>query len=474
MKTVQLAALAGLVLLCACAVGPKYVRPDIEVPPDFRGEGVAAAPGALTAGDMDWWEVYREPVLQDLIRAALERNHDVRLAAERVLAAEAQLGITRADRFPGVGGVGEYQVGRTSREGYVTTPGYPYVQRNHTLALSAFFEVDLWGRLRRATEAARAELLATEAARRTVTLTLVGGVAAGYFGLRELDLELDIAERTLASRQKSLDLVRARQTGGVSSMLEVDQAQGLVSAAAAAIPDIKRRIAQQENCLSLLLGRNPGDIPRGRALTEHVLGAAVPAGLPSSLLERRPDIGQAEQQLIAANARIGVAKAAYFPQITLTGAAGTMSKDFNNLFSGPSWTWNFLPQVSVPIFTAGKIKSGVRVSESLQRQALIQYERTIQNAFREVADAMVAYRRQLEYVAELQQLTDTLDDQARLSRLRYTGGVTSYLEVLDSERQFFDAEINLARAQLAGLVALVDLYKALGGGWRKPPPAAQP
>jgi len=257
-------------------------------------------------------------------------------------------------------------------------------------------------------------------------------------------------------------------------MLEVDQAQGLVSAAAAAIPDIKRRIAQQENFLSLLLGRNPGDIPRGRALTEHVLGVAVPVGLPSSLLERRPDIGQAEQQLIAANARIGVARAAYFPQITLTGAAGTMSKDFNNLFSGPSWTWNFLPQVSVPVFTAGKIRSGVRVSESQQRQALIQYERTIQNAFREVADAMVAYRRQLEYVAELQKLTDTLADQARLSRLRYTGGVTSYLEVLDSERQFFDAEINLARAQLAELVALVDLYKALGGGWREPPPAAQP
>jgi len=474
MKTAWAFALIGLVFFAACAVGPKYVRPDIDVPPAFRGDNGVATSSGVSTGDLGWWDFYRDPVLKDLIRDALARNHDIRLAAERVLAAEAQLGVTRADQFPNVGGLGEYQVGRTSREGYITTPGYPYVQRNHTLALSAFFELDLWGRLRRATEAARADLLATEEARRTVAMTLVSGVATGYFQLRELDHELEIAERTLESRQKSLNLVKARQVGGVSSMLEVDQAQGLVSTAAAAIPDIERRIAQQEHYLSLLLGRNPGGIPRGRALTEHSLGMAVPVGLPSSILERRPDIRQAEQQLIAANARIGVARAAYFPQIILTGMAGTMSKDFNNLFSGPSWTWNFMPQVTLPIFNAGKIRSNVRVSESLQRQALIAYERVIQNAFREVADALVAYRRQGEYVAELRLLTDTLADQARLSRLRYSGGVTSYLEVLDSERQFFDAEINLARAQLGELEALVQLYKALGGGWQEPPPAGRP
>ncbi len=451
--------------LTACAVGPKYVRPELTMPPAFRGESGAAAPGGASAGELKWWDIYQDPVLQDLIRTALRQNYDIRLAVERVLEARAQLGITRADQFPSISFLGEYEAGRTSRQGYIQTPGYPFVQRRFALTPSAFFEVDLWGRLRSATEAARADLLATEEARRTVALTLVSGVAEGYFQLCELDLELEISRRTLELRQASLRLVQARQAGGVSSMLEVDQAQGLVSMAAAAIPDIQRRIAQQENYLSFLLGHNPGDIPRGRPLTEHRVKLAVPPGLPSSLLERRPDIRQAEQQLIAANALIGVAKAAYFPQISLTSLAGTMSKDFNNLFSGPSWTWSFLPQITGPIFTAGKVRSGVRASESVRRQALINYEKTVQTAFREVADALVGYQRQQEYVAELQKLTDILSDQSRQAGLRYSGGVTSYLEVLDSERQFFDAQINLAQAHLGELAAMAQLYRALGGGW---------
>jgi len=468
--------LVPLAILAGCAVGPDYRRPQVDTPPahrDLPGEsGTGGAPGD-TLGELGWWQLFQDPVLRELVREALQNNHDLRLAAERVLEAQARYGISRSQSFPALDGAGEYQAGRLSAEGNTPATGQ-HTQDSFYLGLGTFFELDFWGRVRRLNEAARAEVLATESAHRTVRLFLVSEVGATYFNLRELDLELEIARRTKQSRQASLRLVKARREGGVASRLEEDQAQALVSAAAVTLPDLERRIRQQENYLCFLLGRDPGEIPRGRRMEHQLLPPAIPGGLPSDLLERRPDILEAEQQLVAANARIGAARAAYFPQITLTGAAGTLSRDLQNLFAGTSWSWSFTPQLALPIFNAGRVRSGVRVSESQQRQALIAYEQSIRNAFREVADALIDYRKQVEFRQEQELLTQTLSDQARLSRLRYTGGVTSYLEVLDSERQFFDAELSLARAQRDELLAILRLYKSLGGGWHPEPPAGRP
>ncbi len=465
-KGALLFVLLSLPLSGGCLLGPKYVRPTVSAPAVFRGEEAPADKAARSAGDEKWWEVYRDEALQKLIREALEKNHDLRIAAERILEMQARVGVARADQFPTVSGSGSYEATRFSKKDYSPVVGDP-VKDHTSFSLGAAFELDFWGKMRRATEAARANLLATRAAADTVRLTLVASVASAYFQLCELDVELAIARRTLQSRKESYSLVKDRLEGGVASRLDLDQAQVLVSTAAAAIPDAERQIALTEDSLCLLLARNPGPIRRDPGLLNDRRLLNVPAGLPSSLLERRPDIRAAEQQLIAANANIGVAKAAYFPSISLTGSAGTLSKDCADLFTRPSWNWAFSPAINLPIFNAGKIRSGVRVSESLKRQAVAAYEKAVLTGFKEVADALATMDRLKVYVREQETLVATLKDQSELSRIRYEGGVTSYMEVLDSERQYFEAENNLAASYLYELQAQVDLYRALGGGWQQ-------
>jgi multidrug efflux system outer membrane protein len=456
------------VWLCACAIGPDYKRPVVPVPSAFRGQVDTAAPDdGRPFGDLRWWEVFQDSALQDLIGAAVVNNYDVRIAAARVLEARAQVGITRADQFPQVSA--GFTAGR-ERLSANAFPGLPptVALEGNNLELSGNFsyEVDLWGRLRRATEAARAQLLASEEARATVLSTLVSDVATAYFQLRELDLELEIAERTLTSRQSSLRLVRLRRDRGVASGLDVRQAEVLVNTAAAAIPDTRRQIEQKENQITLLLGEDPGDIARGRALTDQTFTVAVPPGMPSALLERRPDIRRAEAQLVAANANIGVAKALFFPQITLTASAGLQSAALTRLFEGPSGFWAFAGQLLQPVFQGGRIWFNFQASKARQQQALLAYQQVIKTAFRDVSDALVAYRRSREFRSEQQALTDSLREYARLSTIRYRGGVSSYLEVLDADARLFSAELDLARARREELLAVVQLYQALGGGWQ--------
>jgi len=332
---------------------------------------------------------------------------------------------------------------------------------------NAAWQLDFWGLYRRATEASRAQLLANEWARQEVNATLVANVASAYFQLRELDLELDITKSAVASRTESLQLTQTLEEHGINSILDVRQAEQLVYTATSQIADQERRIEQQENLLSILMGNNPAAIPRGIELTEQPHAPVVPAGLPSALLERRPDIRQAEQQMIAANAQIGVARAAYFPQITLTAAPGFQSNALTNLFSGPSGLWTFSGSITQPIFTAGKIRSGVRLAEAQQQETLLVYQQTIQGAFRGVSDALVGYRKDQEFRAQQELLAHSAQDAAQLSSMRYQSGTTSYLEVLTNETNYFTAELGLAQARLNELLALVQIYQALGGGWQQ-------
>jgi len=400
--------------------------------------------------------------LRRLIDTALRQNYDVLIAANRILQAEAQLGITRADQYPTVVAGADIASQRTPSSRF---PAFTFSSGG--LSLSAAWELDFWGRFRNATAAARADLLTSEWARQAVASTLVSEVASSYFRLRELDLELEISRRTLASRQESLRLTQELEDRGVSSLLDVRQAEQLVFTAAGRIPDIERQIEQQENLISVLLGNNPAPVQRGRALTDQPRPPEIPAGLPSSLLERRPDIHQAEQQLIAFNARIGVAKAAYFPQISLTGDGGFRSSALTRLFTGPAGLWSFVAGLAQPIFTGGRIRSGVRFAEAQQQEALLVYEQTIQQAFREVSDALVAYRKNQEFREQQELLTRSAQDASQLSETRYRSGVTSYLEVLTNETNYFEAELGLARARADELLAVVELYRALGGGWQQ-------
>jgi multidrug efflux system outer membrane protein len=450
-------------LLSACAVGPNYKRPATTVPDGYRGLAPDANQGAASLGDEKWWEVFQDQQLQALIREAIAQNYDVRIAASRVLQAQAVVGITRADQFPTISG-GAAAVNLRNPE---TKIAPAFDTSANQLNLSLFWELDFWGKFRRATEASRANLLATEWAQKAVISSLVSNVATAYFQLLELDTEMEISRRTLASRQESLRLVEIRQKGGTTSLLDVRQSEQLVYSAAANIPDLERRIEQQENLISILLGKNPAPVTRGKPLVEQPLLPVVPAGLPSSLLERRPDIQSSEQTLVAANAHIGVAKAAYFPQITLTAVAGFQSSALTSLFTGPAGFWNFGGQLAQPIFTAGRIRSTVKLTEAQQQEAIFTYQKTIQEAFREVSDSLVAYRKNQEFRAQLGLLTGAAEDATRLANVRYRGGVTSYLEVLDSDTRYFDAQISLAQAELSERLALVQLYNALGGGWQQ-------
>jgi multidrug efflux system outer membrane protein len=464
--TTKLTALLLLVLLTAgCAVGPNYKRPSVDVPGRYRGATPpdAAQPAAESLGDQKWWEVFQDQQLQGLIRTALQQNYDVRIAATRILEAQAQAGITRSDQFPAVGG-GVQAV----NERYEETKTYRVYDTSATrVGLALAWDLDFWGKYRRASEAARANLLATEWARQAVVSTLVSDVATAYFQLRALDLQLEISRRTLASRQDSLQLTQKLANGGATSMLDVRQAEQLVFTAAETIPDLERRIEQQENFLSTLLGNNPGPIARGTKLTEQPHEPEIPAGLPSSLLERRSDIREAEAQLIAANAQIGVAKAAYFPDISLTATAGFQSSALTSLFTGPAGMWNFGGSLVQPMFAGGKIRSGVKFSEARQQEALLTYRQTIQQAFRGVSDALVGYRKDREFREQQQQLALSAQDAAHLSEVRYRGGAAGYLEVLTNETNYFAAEQGLAQAQLNELVGLVRVYRSLGGGWQQ-------
>jgi outer membrane protein, multidrug efflux system len=460
----QILGLIILALACGCAVGPNYKRPTVSVPTVYRGvtpEEAAQGGAARSLADEKWWEVFQDQQLKELINTALQQNYDVRIAAARILQAQAQLGVTRADQFPTIAGTAEAINERSSRSKFLP----PFETSANQVGASLAWDLDFWGKYRRATEAARADLMATEWARREILTDLVANVASAYFQLRALDLQLEISQRTLASRRDSLRLTNLLAQGGSTSMLDVRQAEQLVFTAASEVPSLEQQIEQEENFISILLGNNPAPVPRGRKLTEQQHPPTVPAGLPSSLLERRPDIRQAEEQLISANAEIGVARAAYFPQISLTATAGFQSSALTSLFGGPAGLWNFGGALVQPIFTAGKLRSNVRLTEAQRQQFLLRYQQTIQGAFREVSDSLVAYSKTQEFRQQQELLVASAQDASRLSHMRYSGGVASYLEVLTNETNYFSAELGLAQAQLNELLALVEVYKALGGGW---------
>lgn len=474
--------IVSMAVWSGCAVGPNYKRPAADVPGMYRGTSAEAAAtpdasgkvekpaqspasqqAAASLGDEKWWDVFQDPELQGLIRTALKNNYDIRIAATRVLQAQAELGITRADQYPSLSVGGSIADQRSPSIGPI--PSYE-VSLGQVTA-SAAYNPDFWGRYRRATESARANLLANQWAQKQVMATLVGNVATTYFQLRQLDLELEISKRTLDSRNESLKLTNTLEQHGLTSLLDVRQSEQLVYTAATEVPDFERQIAQREDALSILLGRNPGDIPRGLKLTEQAHSPEVPEGLPSSLLERRPDIREAEQNLISANAKIGVARSAYFPQISLTGTAGFETPALTDLFTGPAGIWNFGASLTQPIFEGGRIKNNVRLTEAQREQYLLAYQQTIQGAFRDVSDALVAYRKDREFRVQQEQLWRSAQDAARLSEVRFKAGTTDYLEVLTNETNSFTAELGLAQAQGNELLALVQLYQALGGGWQQ-------
>ncbi len=457
--------LAVLVFQASCLMGPNYKRPQVAVPPAYRGpDGSADGTAAETSlGDAKWWTVFQDEELQKLIRVALQQSYDLRLAATRVDQARAQLIATRSNQFPTVSGVLEDTGLRSPPLG----GGFPTFTYNAIeLGLSASWDLDFWGKYRRATEGARASLLANQWAQRAVVSTLVANVATAYFTLRELDLQLEISQRTLGSRQQSLMLTQALVNGGSSPLLDQRQAEQLVETAATTIPDLERQIQQQENTITTLLGLNPGPIGRGRALIDQPLPQAIPPGLPSSLLERRPDIREAEQNLIAANAQIGVARAAFFPDISLTGLAGIQSGSLTTLFRGSSRAWTYTGSATEPIFTAGKLKANLRLAEAQQQQALLTYQQTIQQAFRDVSNALIAYQKYRVVREHQMALASAAKDASDLSHTRYQGGATSYLEVLTNETNYYSAELNLAAARLNERLALVEVYNSLGGGWQ--------
>lgn len=460
-------AFGAALLLTGCMVGPDYKRPTTEIPPQFRA---AMTPDtAASIADLKWFEAFQDEHLQELIRVALAQNYDLRDAIARVDAARANLGITRSNQFPQFGLGADVPSAELSRRGALTIPEPLNRQRTYgEVFLNLFtFEVDIWGRLRRATESAQAQLLASDWNRKEVIRTLISDVATAYFNLLALDMELEIARNTLGTREASLGLLRTQLQGGVGTLLDVRQGEQLVYTASEIIPADQRQIEQTENLISLLLGKSPGPIGRGNLITTERPPPEIPAGLTSALLERRPDIQAAEQILVAANANIGVAKAAYFPTITLTGEFGFQSTALARLFSGSRRIWSFIPQITQPIFTAGRIPSEVEFAEAQQRSALAQYEKAIQSAFRDISDALIQYQKIREIRAYRASLVASLQDRKRLAYMRFRGGVDTMLNALNSDQDLFAAELNLVQARRDELLSLVQVYKALGGGWQE-------
>src|SRR5580700_5652642 len=447
-----------------CKVGPNYYRPVVQPPTAFRDlrESPQAEAQVASYADLPWWQVFQDPQLQDLIRTALKQNYDMQLATERIKAERAQLAITRSYLFPQAQGNGNFTGGKEQN----------FQSKSNFFALTAdaAFQLDLFGKLRRETEAARAQLLATEDAQRTVMLTLVSDVASDYFTLLQLDLQLQITRDTVKSQQDSVKLTSLRLDHGVATKLDVLQAQQVLDTANARIPDLERQIGQEEDAISILLGNYPANIRRGLSLVAQPLPPGIPPGLPSSLIDRRPDIRQAEQNLIAANANIGVAKAAFFPQISLTGSAGGAfgrSSIFTSMMSSQFPIWSYGVQVTQPIFTGGALRGNLHLAESQHQQALLAYKQAIQVSFGDVSDALIGYQKLHEVRLRQQQLVDDLAESVRLSVMRYKGGTTTYLEVLDGQRSLYSAELTLAQARGNEYQSIVQLYKALGGGWQQ-------
>ena len=460
----SLSAILLSIMLAGCMVGPKYHRPAVQTPAAYRDLSENSQVQAQTASyaDLPWWQVFQDPKLQELIRTALKQSYDLQLATERINAARAQLAVTRSSLFPQVAGNANFNGGKENLE----QSRYNFL----TLAADAAFQLDFFGKLRRATEAARAQLLATEDARQVVVLTLVSDVASDYFSLLQLDLQLKITRETVNTQTDSVKLTNLRLQHGVATKLDVLQAQQVLDTANAQIPDLERQIAQEEDAISILLGNYPQNVSRGIPLVEQTLPPQVPAGLPSSIIERRPDIREAEQTLISANANIGVAKAQFFPQISLTGSGGgSFGRDsvFPSFYNTQLGIWSYGAQVSQPIFTGGALKGNLRLAESQQQQALIGYREAIQHAFGDVSDALIGYEKLHQVRMRQQDSVADLRESVRISTLRYKGGTTTYLEVLDGQRSLYGAELTLATARGDEYRSLVQLYKALGGGWQQ-------
>jgi NodT family efflux transporter outer membrane factor (OMF) lipoprotein len=453
-------------VLAGCLVGPDYKRPPTDPPAQFR----FVAPQELdraSVADLAWFELFQDDALRELIQTALIQNYDLQIATARVLQARAQVGIVRSQLFPTIGGGGSLETSRFSQNATNFPPGINPRLAFGGLFLDMTWEVDVWGRIRRLTESARAELFSNDETRRAVFITVIADVATAYFRLRTLDLQLAISRRTIAARERGLKLVQTQRDLGVGTGLDVAQAEDLLFTARAVLKDIERQIAQTEDLLSLLLGQNPGDIIRGRTIDETVqaLPPDIPPGLPSALLERRPDVRAAELSIVAANAQIGAAKAQYFPQISLTGLLGVESNSLSNLFKKSSLVYNLAGTAAVPIFTAGRVSSQVDLAREQTQEALAAYQRAVRTAFTEVSDSLIDYAKRREQRSEQESLVGARQRSVRLSQLRWEGGLDTYLQVLDAETRLFDGQLQLADLKRDELTSIVRLYRALGGGW---------
>jgi len=446
--------IAFAALLAGCKVGPNYSRPKVLAPPQYRG--AQTPPTEPSFGDAKWFDVFQDEQLRALIDETLKANYDIRIAAQRVLQAEGQLAATRSSLFPQFGA--RATAGRDGVSSPVTSSAGAFG--------AAFWELDLFGKLRRATEAARADMLALEESQKAVMQVLVSEVAIGYFDLIEYDAEIQFVKTSIATREESLKLVISREQGGVGSLMDVDQARTLVASAQSSLALLEKAQEQTENLISFLAGRTPGPITRGRALTQQPVPPEIPAGLPSTLLDRRPDIRSAEQNLIAANARVGVAKAAFFPSITLTALGGFQSADLLGVVQRSGFAYSLGGAVDLPIFDAGRRSGNYNTAKAQNQELLIAYQRSIYGAFQEVSDALIGYQKSKEYTVSQTLLAETLRHQSQIANQRYLGGVSSYLEVLDTERQRLTAEQELAQAQRDVLTNVVQVYRALGGGWQ--------
>ncbi|QHN02571.1 efflux transporter outer membrane subunit [Granulicella sp. WH15] len=464
--------LAVLVAVVGCKVGPNYKRPAVDVPQSYRGAlapDVAVAASTASLGDEQWAAIFQDAALQRLVKEALANNLDLRIAAQRVLEAQAQVGIARSQQLPSVsGGAGFTTLQIPSSLAGTNSNGSPANSffDGGGLTGSAAWNLDFWGMYRRQSEAARAELLASDWARKATRSSLVQGVAEAYFALRSLDAQMEITQSTIKARQDSLRLTQSLERHGAGSLADVRQAEELLHAAQANLPELRRQIAVEENAISILLGHRPGDIERGLPIAEQPHPQEVPAGVPSQLIERRPDIQQAEAKLIAANARIGVARAQYFPQISLTSLGGSSSNQLQSVFKSANAYWYAAGSVSEPIFDGGRIRNNYRLSKAQQQEMLLEYQKTILGALKDVSNSLVSYKETRERrQEELAQVTSAAD-AVRLARLRYAGGNTSYLEVLTTDTNLYDAQLALSLAQQQEAASLVQLYAALGGGWQ--------
>ncbi len=459
--------IATLLALCGCTVGPNYKRPQVAIPGQFRGTPAAEAGAAASLADTKWQDLFPDPVLNQMVTTALAQNFDLLIAAQRVQEARYQLGITRANQFPFLDAQTGFTAARSSTIGAtpLVPPNYNLSNSYTSLGAALSWELDIWGRLRRLTEAARANYLASEEGRRAVGVSLVSDVMDAYFQLLEQDLELEISRKTEGIAKNSLDLVELRRQRGAASGLDVRQAEELLYTASAQSAADQHAIALSENLLSLLQGSAPTAQQRGHRLEEIPIPAQLPPGLPSALLERRPDILEAEQNLVSANAQIGAARALYFPQLSLSAFVGGQSRSLLNLATAPARVYTVAPGATQAIFHAGQIRNQVRLTEAQERELLIAYQRSIYTALREVADALMSFDRLRAQRGQEEQLVHTLEETVRLSELRYRGGLDSYLQVLDAQRNLFSGQLTLAQLRLQERVSVVQLYRALGGGW---------